>query len=101
MNSLSDYLIGLGKVPQNRSVQPKKLRIYLNRLFNDPKGTSKSDSKKKIVTHSLRHTFGSNLAINGVSSLVIMRLMDHSSVQTITKYVKINDRMKQEAIKFL
>jgi integrase len=92
------YIIGGGNRPRNARTLPKKLQPYLDRLFNDPRHIDKNDIKNRIVTHSLRHTFASNLAIAGVPLLAIARLLDHSTLELTERYSKIADAIKGEAV---
>ncbi|GHV59040.1 integrase [Campylobacterota bacterium] len=92
------HIIGGGEKPQNYRTPSKKLKPFLDTLFNTPKGISARDAKARIVTHSLRHSFGSNLAMAGVSPLVIMRMLDHSSLTLTERYAKIAETSKREAV---
>ena len=92
------HLIGGHEKPQHYRTPSKKLKPYLDRLFNDPQGIATRDARARIVTHSLRHSFGSNLAMQGVSPLAIMRLLDHSSLSLTERYSKIAEASQREAV---
>jgi site-specific recombinase XerD len=92
------YVIGGNEKPRNYRTPSKNLQSYLDRLFNKPKGINKSDRTNRLVTHSLRHSFASNLAIEGVSPLSIMQLLDHSNLELTKRYSKIADEAKREAV---
>ncbi|MDR2904673.1 MAG: site-specific integrase [Helicobacteraceae bacterium] len=92
------YVVGNKDKPQDRNTQPKKLQKRLDTLFNIPRGIHKDDRKNKIVAYSLRHSFGSNLANNGVSPFIIKELMDHSSLSMTERYVKPASKIKRNAV---
>jgi integrase len=92
------YLIGGKDRPCQRKATAEKLQRYLNRLFNIPRGIAKNDRKNKIVCHSLRHSFGTNLAMAGVSPFAIAQMMDHRSISQTQRYSKIADTRKREAV---
>lgn len=52
---------------------------------------------KKITWHNLRHSFGTNLIINGVDLLTTSRLMVHTSTHHTARYIKTVESMKIEA----
>lgn len=58
---------------------------------------SKAGITKKITWHNLRHSFGTNLIINGVDLLTTSRLMVHTSTQHTARYIKTVENMKIEA----
>lgn len=46
---------------------------------------------KRCGWHVLRHTFGTRLALAGVPTAVIKRLMGHQNVQTTDRYLNVDD----------
>ena len=48
--------------------------------------------------HSLRHTFGTELASAGVPVTTIKELMGHRSIQTTLRYAHVDDEARAEAI---
>lgn len=71
----------------------RRLGSVLNKLFNDENTTD----KQKVVPHTLRHTFASNLAINGVSIYTIKSLLNHSDINQTMRYAKLApDRGEQD-----
>lgn len=52
-------------------------------------------------SHSGRRTFATNLASNGTSLRVLMRLMGHKSVSTTAIYVDANDDMLRKAVELI
>ena len=62
--------------------------------FND----GLTDSRNKVVFHTLRHTFASNLAGNGVDLYVIQKLMGHQSFDMVQRYSHLSDASLIKAI---
>lgn len=74
----------------------RRLKPVLDELFNkdiDPK-----DRKERVVVHTLRHTFGSQLANNGVDIYTIKNLMNHSDIKMTMRYSKQGDDIKMKGV---
>lgn len=71
-------------------------RPIYNDLFN--KGLKKDDTKNRVCNHTLRHTFASHLAINGVSLFEIMKLMNHKDIKMTMRYAKLAEENKVTAV---
>jgi len=65
----------------------KKLRPILNTLFNEE--LDSRDTQNRVVTHTLRHTFASHLAINGTPIFTIQKLMNHKDINMTMRYAKL------------
>lgn len=91
-----DYLIGesSNKFP-TRTLQ-RKLRSILNELFNQ--GLAIRDSKNRVVIHTLRHTFASQLAIAGTPIFTIQKLMNHADIQQTMRYAKLAPNSGKESV---
>lgn len=76
-----------------------RLKPKIDKLFND--GLSSRDSKNRVVLHSLRHTFASYLAINGVPIFTIQKLMDHKKIEQTIRYAKLSPENGRNAVKGL
>lgn len=57
------------------------------------------DNRQKIVFHSLRHTFASNLAIQGTPLHVIAELTGHRQIAMVQRYSHLSPDVKRRAIK--
>jgi integrase len=57
-----------------------------------------TDQRDKVVFHTLRHTFGSWLAQEGVPLYTIGQLMGHSVLETTKRYAKLCPEVKRSAI---
>jgi len=56
---------------------------------------------KNISWHCARHSFGTNLAYNKISPIVIKSLMGHSSIKYTERYVRAIEQQKEEALNSL
>lgn len=56
------------------------------------------DRRQKVCFHSLRHTFASWLALEGLPILTIKELMRHSTLQMTESYSHLSPDHKREAI---
>ena len=74
----------------------RKIQPILDKLFNQ--NINIRDIKNRVVPHTLRHTFGSQLAINGVDIYTIQKLMNHKDLKMTMRYAKLNDDIKKDSI---
>ena len=95
----NDYVIGIqGKRTPGRTMR-RHLKPILDRLFNQ--GLDTRDAKNRVVIHTLRHTFASQLAIKGVPILTIQRLMNHADISMTMRYAKLAPDSGRDAVKGL
>jgi integrase len=59
------------------------------------------DRRQRVVFHTLRHTFGSWLALRGVPILTIKELMGHRRIEMTMRYAHLTPDAKREAVKGL
>lgn len=95
----TDYLVGGSSKQVHRVSINKMLQPRLNELFNV--GLDVEDSKRRVVIHTFRHTFGSLLAINGVGIYTIKKLMNHSDIKMTMRYAKLSPDVGFDAVKSL
>lgn len=69
------------------SIFSKRLRKIINTIFNND--TEKNDVNNRVVIHTLRHTFASQLAINGTPIYTIKKLMNHKDIESTMRYAKL------------
>ena len=62
--------------------------------FND----GVEDRRQRVVFHTLRHTFGSWLAMSGAHPRVIMDLMGHSRLEQTMRYTHLAPDQKRQAV---
>ena len=74
------------------------MKIFVFKKYN-----KKSGINKKITAHILRHTFATNLLINGAGIAYIQKLLGHSDINTtIRHYAHLDDAaMIEQKNKFL
>ena len=77
----------------------RRLKPILDRLFNQ--GLKVDDITNRAVIHSLRHTFASHLAINGIPIFTIQNLMNHSDIKQTMRYAKLSPESGKNAIQGL
>ena len=74
----------------------RKLQPIFDELFNNKvKNISKQN---KVVIHTLRHTFASQLAISNTPILTIKKLMNHTDIKTTMKYAKLSKSQGEEEV---
>ncbi|SMP87537.1 Site-specific recombinase XerD [Epsilonproteobacteria bacterium SCGC AD-308-E02] len=89
-----------GKAPSDRVISRAKSHIsyklgsILDVLFN----LGVDDSKHRVVPHTLRHTFASQLAIAGVPIFTIQKLMNHKSIEMTMRYAKLAPDQGMDAV---
>jgi len=83
------------RVLQHRLVQYHMRPIYTE-LFNSD--LEQNDYKNRVVNHTLRHTFASHLAINGVSVFEIQKLLNHRDINMTMRYMKLAEENKISAV---
>lgn len=62
-----------------------KARTVLDKLFNE----NDINIKHRVVIHTLRHTFASQLAINGTPIFTIQKLLNHKDIKMTLRYAKL------------
>lgn len=80
--NMNDPIIDRGK----QVIQDRLTKIY-NKHFNI--GLKIDDRKNRVVTHTLRHTFASHLAIKGTPIYTIQKLMNHKDITMTLRYAKL------------
>ncbi|WP_156847046.1 tyrosine-type recombinase/integrase [Campylobacter ureolyticus] len=83
-----DYIISYTK---GAKCEPKRiqrrLKSVFDKLFN--KGLDKNDTINRVVIHTLRHTFASQLALNKTSLFTIQKLLNHKDIKQTMRYAKL------------
>jgi len=77
----------------NRNLQPVSISCIqkkVKKVFNE----LGFDNNKSI--HSLRHSFGTNLANNGLDKFTISEVLGHSNIETTENYIRLSKQMQQK-----
>jgi len=91
-----DYLVSGSPNILHRGAIFKVFKNIFDELFNQ--GLDEGDSKRRVVTHTLRHTFASQLAIQGTPIYTIMKLMDHVDISQTIRYAKLSPDSGKDAV---
>ena len=57
-----------------------------------------TDKRQRVVFHTLRHTYGTTLALNGTPVNILSDLLGHRLLTTTSRYLHSSSRAKQEAV---
>jgi len=74
-----------------------QFRVIANRLFNED--LEKDDRKHRVVFHSLRHTYCSQLCMAGVPLYTIQRLVHHKSSASTQRYAKLSQESLYDSVR--
>lgn len=92
-----DYIFTYkGKKIEGASVQ-LQFRTIANNLFNE--GLDKNDRKNRVVFHTLRHTYCSQLCMAGVPIYTVQKLVNHKSIVSTIRYSKLTHKSMFEEVK--
>jgi site-specific recombinase XerD len=83
-----DYVVNGSATQISRTAISKVFAPIFEELFNS--GLDKGDAKRRVVLHTLRHTFASQLARAGTPIYTIMKLMDHADINQTIRYAKLS-----------
>lgn len=72
-------------------------RTITNELFNQ--GLHKDDRKNRVVFHTLRHTYCSQLCIAGVPIYTVQKLVNHKTIMSTIRYSKLENGVMFDAVK--
>ncbi|KYJ85665.1 tyrosine-type recombinase/integrase [Sulfurovum riftiae] len=95
----NDYVVGGSDTKTTARTISRHLKPTLDHLFN--KGLKVDDRKNRVVIHTLRHTFASQLAIAGVPILTIQKLLNHADITQTMRYAKLAPDQGSKAVKGL
>lgn len=84
---INDYILQINHNQISISQIQKRLKPVLDKLFNQ--GLDINDRKNRVVIHTLRHSFASNLAIQGTPIYTIQKLLNHKDINMTLRYAKL------------
>lgn len=96
---LTDFIFGDRTLIGIRNYIQRELPPILDELFNehiesnglDEDIESKAEKRRnKVVIHTLRHTFASQLVINGTPIYTVQKLMNHKDIKMTMRYAKLS-----------
>ena len=99
---VNDFVISFKDEHEKKLTQRQiqnRLKPTLDKLFNE--GLDSDDRKNRVVIHTLRHTFASHLAINGIPIFTIQKLMDHKKIEQTLRYAKLSPENGKNAVEGL
>ena len=98
----NDYLIREDGIKDISKHISRKMSTAFYDLFNHLlDSTDKNYRKRKVVIHSLRHTFASHCAMKGMSVFQIKQLTNHKSVKMVERYAKLNPQNGRDKVESL
>lgn len=86
--TVNDYILRINNKRVQLTQIQKRMKPILDELFN--KGLEKNDSKNRVVIHTFRHSFASNLAIKGTPIYTIQKLLNHKDINMTLRYAKLS-----------
>lgn len=95
----NSYVVGGQITKKPTRTLTRHLKKILDDNFNV--GLDTKDTKNRAVIHTLRHTFASHLAINGVPIFNIKELMNHSDINMTMRYAKLAPDSGKDVVKGL
>ncbi len=98
---LSETMISLMDEPSNPDDFVFNLPTYEACLKALKRWVKRAGITKKISWHCGRHSFGTNLLINGANVKVVQTLLGHASLRFTERYMRAIDEQKQQAINSL
>lgn len=99
MTQLHRELIGL--IPADQKTKIFQLPTDTTCNHHLRRWTLAAGINKHITWHCARHSFGTNLCEDGINPMAIMSLMGHSSLKYTTRYVRVRDKAKINALESL
>lgn len=91
----NDFLFNNGEGGKLTKI-PNAYFAAVDKLFNAE--LESKDSKNRVVFHTLRHTFASWLAMEGMPIYTIQRLMGHKDISQTLRYAKLSPDIAVEAV---
>lgn len=92
----NDYVVSVNGLKTEQTRVQHQLKPILDDLFNQ--GLDTKDSRNRVVVHTLRHSFASILAMNGVPLYRIQKLLDHKDGTMTQRYAKLSPDSSFEAV---
>ena len=86
--------------PDRNGKKIKRISNTFQRSVNDlGLNDGITDSRQKVVFHTLRHTYASWLVEDGTDLYIVQKLMGHSSLEMTERYAHLGENTLQNAIR--
>ena len=90
------------KISQNRTpyifVNPKTEKPWVNLRKSFGKAKAKVEITRPFRLHDLRHSFASNLVMDGYDLKTVQELLGHRNITTTSRYAHLSIRHKKKAV---
>jgi integrase len=98
-----------GKPVERPGIESEHVFTYMGKPITGVRTAFRSACKKANLTygrdkpdgvtfHTLRHTYGTHLAIHGTHARTIQELLGHKSLKMTERYIKVADESKKQAV---
>lgn len=94
--SVNDYIFQINHSKAKLREVQKRIKPILDELFNE--GLERNDSKNRVVIHTFRHSFASNLAIKGTPIYTIQKLLNHKDINMTLRYAKLSPNSGKDMV---
>lgn len=103
INVIKRNVSGLGDMPIFRKNEERVRDTFVQSKFKqavDALELNKNvtDSRQKVVFHTLRHTFASWISMNGGNIAVVQKLMRHANINMTMRYTHFSDEIMRNAL---
>lgn len=104
-----DFILGDRTLVGHKRFIQRELSFILDELFNLDyllyknqkvldKDLKSEVMRNKVVIHTLRHTFASQLVINGTPIYTVQKLMNHKDIKMTMRYSKLSNDSGRDSI---
>lgn len=102
-----DFILGNKSLIAHTRYIQRNLSTILDKLFNksildadisEDKEAEAEKRRNKAVVHTLRHTYASQLAIDGTPIYTIKKLMNHKDIKMTLRYAKLSQDSGREFV---
>lgn len=103
----TDLILGDRTLVGHKRFIQRELSLIFDTLFNIDylKSTGKGDKeleaekrRNKVVIHTLRHTFASQLVINGTPIFTVQKLLNHKDIKMTMRYSKLSKDSGRDSV---
>jgi integrase/recombinase XerD len=81
---------------QMRRITVSRAEQLINEIAGELNFTRADGYEKRITPHSIRHSFATDLVVNGADLVTTQKLMNHASINSTKRYVHLNQPRENE-----